>query len=128
MGTRSDNGSLWAVISSATASYPTDGRGGVTTSATVNIFTATTGSGTSKPSGAMIDGLLITAKAADATITIFAMDGTTALQVVTITSATQLVPMYIPLGGPNGLSITGGFSFATSNVGTTAYVYFRTAP
>lgn len=127
MGMRTDSASLWAVVSSATASYPTDGRGGVTTSATVNIFTAA-GNSTAPPRQTLVDGLLITAKAADATITIFAMDGTTALQVVTITAASQLVPMYIPLGGPNGLAIAGGISFATSNTGTTAYLYFRTGP
>lgn len=122
---RSDGGSLWVDVTAGSTStqYPLNGSGTATASNTTNDFTQ--GSGTGGPATSVtLDAFLVTAQAAATTLTIFAMDGTTVIHTLSI-AANQACPLYIPIGGPNGLQLGQGFSFRTGANTLLGELYYR---
>lgn len=131
MGFRSDGGSLWMNFGAGTGTiYATDGVGGSTATRTSSLWlTAASATGSTSNPNALVDGILVTtADGAGSTLTVFLADAGVTTVIAIPIAAAQACPLYIPLGGPNGLGVPDGFAFSTSSTNTKGQIYFRTLP
>ena len=108
--------SNWINVTSTSASYPSNGLGGTTLSPTSSVLVG---------HSTAIDGfLLLSADTGATSIQILSHDGTTNILTLTI-AASQACPVFIPIGGPDGMRWNNGISVKTSNTNTTGVLYFR---
>lgn len=113
-----NHGSRSFLCNSTSAQYPSDGIGGATATAASSTLASA--------NQVFIEGILVvTAHTAGTTITIMDHDGSTAIHSPISIAASQACPLYIPLGGKNGIEYSAGISCKVSNAGTTCYVYYR---
>lgn len=110
-------GCQWASYSGATSTankWPSNGAGGVTATNTSSVLFGA--------AGTKVFGLLLTATA-NGNIVISNYAGT-ALHTIAVTTTT-VVPQYIPIGGPEGISVATSISSNPSASGIDYALYFE---
>lgn len=113
--------SSWINVTGTAAAYPSNGIGGTTLVAASSVLV--------DADVVVIDGfLLLSADAGATSVTVMQQDGVTAIVTLTFAAA-QACPLYVPLGGPDGMiwatATSSGISVKTSNVNTTGVLFFR---
>ncbi len=96
----------------------TDGTSDVAGTLTSSILT--------NASRVQIQGLLMSLTAGAAgSVVIFKHDGTTAVHTMTVNNVGILNPAYLPIAGPEGLELDGGFSAISSSGLMIGYVIYK---
>ena len=112
-----DEGSLFLQVDNTTAEYPSNGYTGAGSTTDTDSILETA-------SKTLVDGLLLYAAHTVGTTITIETHGGTEVHAIPI-ALNQACPLYIPLGGPNGLEVNSGIRAKTSNTATKAWLYFR---
>lgn len=119
MGSFAPTGCKWMSLSGATSTatrWPSNGVGGVTATAGSSITASATRS--------VAYGLLLTATA-NGNVVISNHAGTALTGHTIPVTTTTVVPLYIPLGGPDGMSFATGISAKADTSGISFDLYFN---
>ena len=110
--------SRWMIVASAGTVYPTDGRGGATSTAADSSFAS------SETRGVAIRSVLVTGQHATDTHTI-TIEGSVVIRIPGISTRTLFgSEAYVPLGGPEGWRLPTGFSATGTSADATCVIWY----